>query len=156
MTLLLGTSLKVKLRYVFLRGGTYYYQRRIPKDLLHRYDGKVFKVNLNTLDPQQVIRKVEALNSKLEAEWRAMRDDSSLTAVQAREAAKALLRQYQLNPFPADNPDYLLSPFLDDLERKRVKHAKGDEDRYDDPIEDYLKPTEVAAIQLLNSKPEMS
>jgi hypothetical protein len=51
--MLISTSsvFDLSLRYVFQRGRTYYYQRRILKDLRHRYGGlSNIKVNLKTND----------------------------------------------------------------------------------------------------------
>ena len=55
-----------------------------------------------------MIRKVEAMNSKIEAEWAALRDNSKLTPVQARAAAMQLLKQYGLQPHPHKNQDAII------------------------------------------------
>jgi hypothetical protein len=58
-----GSIIKLSIRYVYLRNNTYYYQWKVPTDLLERYEGiKLIKSNLNTLDIREVSRKVQALN----------------------------------------------------------------------------------------------
>lgn len=150
--------MKVQLRYVYLRGGTYYWQRRVPLDLLQRYDCKLLKVNLNTLDPQVVIRKVEALNSKVEAEWAAMRNDEHMTPVQARAAALVLLKQHGLQPYPFRNHGATLDHFLDTVVYPKLEaHAAGDEVVYREAApQEFLSATQVAAVELLNVEPEMT
>lgn len=155
MRLSLGTAITMKLRYVYSRSGTLYYQRKVPLDLVDRYGSKLIKVNLGTSDPHQAIRKVEALNQRFEQEWSAMRADTDMTPAKARAGAMVLLRQYGLQPYPRGNPDHILDGFFGDIERKREAHARGDDDRYDDPVTEYLQPTEVAALELLNRKPEL-
>jgi hypothetical protein len=59
MKLLLGGIFSVSIKYVYQRGNTYYYQRKIPQDLLPRYPGTThIKVNLKTSEPALVARKV--------------------------------------------------------------------------------------------------
>lgn len=165
--ILLGSALKLKLRYVFLRGGTYYYQRKVPKDLTARYGTPLLKINLKTSDPYRAARAVEALNQRVESEWAALRNDAQLTPAQARAGGHAILRQHGLQPYPKDNPETALEYFLDTLERKRREYAEyaGPErrryprevaaERYDHPVENYLKPSEVAAVQLLKEEPPL-
>jgi integrase len=155
MRLHFGSAITMKLRYVYSRNGILQYQRKVPLDLVDRYGSKLIKINLGTSDPYQAMRKVEALNQRFEREWSAMREDSEMTPSKARAGARVLLKQYGLMPYPKPNPESYLDAFFGDLESKRDSHARGDEDRYDDPVQDYLKPTEVAALELLNRKPEL-
>lgn len=147
----------MKLRYVYSRGGIYYWQRRIPLDLRDRYGSKILKINLNTSDPRQVIRNVEALNSKIEAEWEAMRGNSKLTPIQARTTALKLLQQYGLHPLPHTNQDDDLDYFLSTVIYPKLEtYAAGDEETYREAVpQDFLTPTEAAAVALLNVKPEL-
>lgn len=63
MKISLGNAINLSLKYVYLRGNCYYYQRKIPLDLQERYgSSKLIKVNLKTTDLKQVAQKVTALN----------------------------------------------------------------------------------------------
>jgi hypothetical protein len=156
MNILLGSSLKLKLRYVTLHGVTLWYQRKVPLDLLPRYAGKRFvKENLKTTDPKIAARKVEALNKHYEATWEAMRNNSSITPEQVRQSAITLLAQSGLKPLPHVNPEYDLENFYETvLEPKRLAYAEGDDHVYEHPpTTAYLSETEQIALSLLNDKP---
>ena len=80
----LSSSIKVQIKYVFQRGDTLYWQRRVPKDLEGRYGStKILKINLNTNDLNRAAKKVEALNKQHEAQWEAMRGNKSLGSTPA-------------------------------------------------------------------------
>jgi len=87
MKLLLGRIFRVSIRYVYPRGNTHYYQRKIPRDLLHRYPGSThIKVNLKTNDPAQVAKKVRELNRQYESTWASLRHNPDLKPLNVREA----------------------------------------------------------------------
>lgn len=157
MKSLIGKFLLVSIKFVYQRGSTSYYQRKIPKDLLHRYGGSThIKINLKTLDPALVARKVQTLNFQHESLWEALRRDPSITPSSLRESARLLLAQHGLKPAPAVNDDPELFHFYELLESKAIEYAQGDELEYrDTPIEEYLSPTEIEAIKLLNEKPQL-
>lgn len=156
MKLLLGNVLLVSVKYVFKRGNTHYYQRKIPKDLLHRYDGAThIKENLKTSDLATVARKVKALNSKYENLWEALRSDPSITPSSLTEAARLLLKRNGLEPLPATNNEIALDQFFKGLEDKGIAFAGGDEDTYNEAsVTEFLSATEVEALRLLNEKPK--
>lgn len=80
MILKLSSSIKVQIKYVFQRGDTLYWQRKIPKDLEDRYSNSApLKENLHTSDLAQAAKLVERLNRQVEAEWEAMRGNTALT-----------------------------------------------------------------------------
>ena len=106
MKLLLGRIFRVSIKYVYQRGNTYYYQRKIPQDLLPRYPGTThIKVNLKTNEPVQVAKKVRDLNRGYESTWAAMRGNPDLQPLSIRKAAIKLLDQYGLKPQPAHNDE---------------------------------------------------
>lgn len=156
MKLLLGNVLLVSVKNVYKRGNTYYYQRKIPVDLLHRYDGAVhIKENLKTSDLATAARKVSALNNKYENLWEALRTDPSITPSSLTEAARLLLKQNGLEPLPATNNEITLDQFFRGLEDKGITYAGGDEDTYNEAsITEFLSGTEVEALRLLNEKPK--
>lgn len=119
MKLLLGNVLVESVKNVFKRGNTYYYQRKIPVDLLQRYDGAVhIKENLKTSDLATIARKVKALNTKYETLWDALRTDPSITPSSLTESARLLLKQHGLEPLPASNNEIVLDQFFSSLEEK--------------------------------------
>jgi hypothetical protein len=156
MKLLLGRIFTVSIRHVYQRGNTYYYQRKIPQDLLSRYSGKThIKVNLKTNEPSQVARKVRELNRHYESTWASMRGNPDLQPLSVRESGVKLLARYGLKPKPFDNDEYLLDSFIAVLRGKEEAHAQGDPEVYHSAeLEDYLEPTEVEALRLLNEEPK--
>lgn len=146
----------MSVKNVYKRVNTYYYQRKIPKDLLHRYDGaKHIKINLKTSDLATVARKVKALNTQYENLWDALRTDPSITPSSLTEAARLLLKQNGLEPLPATNNEILLDQFFKGLEDKGIAYAGGDEDTYNEAsVTEFLSATEVEALRLLNEKPK--
>ncbi|MFL9711598.1 DUF6538 domain-containing protein [Methylobacillus sp. Pita1] len=90
MKTLLGNFLFVSIKFVYTRGKTCYYQRKIPKDLLQHYAATHIKINLKTNDPSIVARKVQALNFQHESLWEAMRKDPSISPPALRESARLL------------------------------------------------------------------
>lgn len=156
MKLLLGRILSLDIRYVYLRGKTYYYQRKIPKDLLHRYPGTThIKVNLKTSDPALIAKRVRDLHKQYESTWAALRRNPDLKPYSVREAAIKKLAQYGLKPQPVDNDEHGLSKLFDDFDEKRIAYAEGDpEVFYSADPEEYLDPTDIEALQLLNEGPK--
>lgn len=141
--------LSVKLKYSYLRNGIFWYQRPIPKALHDRFDTKLIKINLKTRDPIQAAKLIDALNSRHEAQWAA--PEASPASLKAH--AEALLRAYDLKPAPAYNDPDAVSLFYDFLESKREAYAAGDEEVYrDNPADEYLKPSEIKAAQLLDHR----
>lgn len=143
--------LSVKIKYVFSRGNTTFYQRAVPTDLRSRYPGANVKVNLGTTDPIKVARMVDKLNRKYEAEWAGLRaaPDSSPDALKAH--ARDFLKAWGLEPGSPDNHPQaveLLHSFIDD---KRAAYAAGDEEVYRSAGDDeFLTPTEMMAGRLLH------
>jgi hypothetical protein len=79
MKLLLGRIFSVSIKYVYQRGNTYYYQRKIPKDLLPRYHSATHvKVNLKTSDPALITKRVRDLNRQYESAWASLRGNPDL------------------------------------------------------------------------------
>jgi hypothetical protein len=156
MKLLLGRVLSLNIRYVYLRGKTHYYQRKIPRDLLCRYPGSThIKVNLKTNDPISIAKKVRELNRHYESTWTAMRGNPDLQPFSASEAAIKLLARNGLQPKPFDNAEHLLDSFIELLRKKEEAHAEGDpEVYYSAEPGDYLESTEIEALRLLNEEPK--
>jgi len=114
MLLRLSSAIKVQIKYVFQRGDTLYWQRRVPKDLEDRYGGtKILKVNLNTNDLNRAAKKVEALNKQHEAQWEAMRGNRTLTPGDVRGLALQLLKRHSLAPYPAANDESAVDYFIE-------------------------------------------
>ncbi|MBC7716420.1 MAG: tyrosine-type recombinase/integrase [Pseudorhodobacter sp.] len=145
--------LRVKLRYCYVRNGTTYYQRAIPGDLQDRYGMARVKVKLEPSDLRTIARQIGALNRAVEAEWQALRHIPDATPKTIRGQAEDLLKAWGLEPGSATNDDDAMSLFYDSLDRKRDKHAKGDEEVYRDALgSEYLGPIEVEAARLLDGK----
>lgn len=156
MKLSFGSIFKVSIRYVYPRGDTYYYQRKIPLDLLERYGGtQLIKVNLKTADLKQVARQVGALNKQYESIWASLRSNHNLKPLSVREASIKLLAKHELKPRPAINEELSIDHFIDSLQGKREAYAQGDEHAYwNAGLEEYLNPIEVEAVRLINEGPK--
>lgn len=154
MRIVIGPHLMVKIKYVFSRGDTYYWQRRIPKDLAERYPASgPLKINLQTSDPRVIASKVARLNRQHDALWEAMRKDPNLTPQSAREAALAILKQHGLSVRGQPNDELAQSLFYDRLDGKRERYADAQPDpeeayHFGDPSE-YLTKAELEATRLL-------
>ena len=143
--------LSVKIKYVFSRGDTTFYQRAVPTDLRSRYPGPNIKINLGTTDPVKVARMVDRLNRKHEAEWDGLRaaPDSSPDALKAH--AIALLKTWGLEPGSPDNHPQVIELLHDHIDGKRMAFAGGDEEVYRSVGDDeFLTPTELVAGKLLH------
>ncbi|MEE8209065.1 MAG: DUF6538 domain-containing protein, partial [Nitrosomonadaceae bacterium] len=142
--------------YVYLRGNNYYYQRKIPRDLLHRYGGsKHIKVNLKTNDLKQVAKQVSVLNKQYESTWASLRNNPELKPSSVRGAAIKLFSQFGLKSQPSINEDPGIDQFVDTLQQKREAYAQGDEDAYlNSSLEDFLDPVEVEALRLIKEEPK--
>jgi hypothetical protein len=156
MKLSLGSIFKVSIRYVYQRGDTYYYQRKIPLDLIERYGGtQLIKVNLKTSDLRQVAKQVSALNKQYESMWVSLRSNHTLKPRSVNEAAIKLLAKYELQPRPTNNEELNIDLFIDSLEGKREAYAQGDEHLYRNvDLDEYLDPVEVEAVRLLKESPK--
>jgi len=156
MKLSLGSLFKVSIRYAYQRGNIYYYQRKIPRDLLHRYAGSThIKVNLKTNDLKQVVKQVSALNEWYEAIWSSLRNNPELKPPNVRELAVKLLSQFGLKPQPVINEDPDIDQFVDTLQRKGEAYAQGDEGiNLNASLEEYLGPVEVEALRPINEEPK--
>lgn len=145
--------LVVTIPYSYSRNGSIYYQRAIPRDLQGRYAAVRVKVKLDTSDIRVAARQIGLINQQVEAEWRHLRVDGSVTPKTIREQAADLLTQWDLTPNRATNADGAESLFHAHLDTKRERYAKGDERRYAEAEgHEYLNPTEIAAAQLLGGK----
>ncbi len=160
MKLLLRNIFNVSIRYIYQRGNTYYYQRKVPLDLQPRYgNSKHVKVNLKTNDLKQVVKQVGILNKRYESAWASLRGNPNSSPHSVRESAIRLLSQYGLQPHSPQNDDLSVDAFIDTLHAKEQAYAQGTEgehghlspDDYPNP-EEFLSPTELEALRLINEK----
>lgn len=91
------------IRYTYLRGKNYYYQRKIPRDLLCYYEGSLhIKINLDTEDLKQAAKQVVIINKELQSIWSSLRvnqDSINISATQPKtiELGAILKRRRGLN-----------------------------------------------------------
>ncbi|SCX57730.1 DUF6538 domain-containing protein [Nitrosospira sp. Nsp1] len=154
MKLSFGSIFKVSIRYVYPRGNTYYYQRKIPLDLLERYGGtQLIKVNLKTNDLKQVAKQVDSLNKQYESMWASLRNNQNLKPWSVRESAVKLLEEFGLMPKPAVNDEINFDLFTEYL---RGKHEGAEQDEYGNwqeaHPEEFLGPVELEALRLINEE----
>ena len=92
----------MNIRYTYLRGNKYYYQRKIPRDLLCYFAGSShIKIKLNNDNLDQVTKHVGIINKKYESVWASLRsnqDNSNIpTKIQILELCAPVKRQRGLN-----------------------------------------------------------
>jgi integrase len=141
----------VTLRYSYVRGSKFYFQRPIPKDLQDRYNGaKLVKVSLGTSDVRIAARKIEQLNKKYEAEWTLLRASPDSTPESIQERAIEELQKWGLSADPTTNDSDAVDLFRDHLDDRRARYVGGDEEAYwNADGSEYLSPVEIRAAQLL-------
>jgi integrase len=85
--------------------GVYYYNRKYPADLRHRFAGKVRKkVSLKTRDEGVAARKADQMATEDDALWNAMRGNPELPVPEIRKAAKSLIAEYNPSEQREENP----------------------------------------------------
>lgn len=154
MLVLLNRHLRMQIKYAFPRGNTVYWQRKVPKDLAHRYpSAATLKINLKTQDPAIVATKVARLNKQHEALWETMRRDPDVKPQSIEEQARQVLRAHGIDDPKAAPDEDVLAHFADKLNAKREAWAELQEDpeeAYQEAQpEDFLTKPEAAAIDLL-------
>ena len=92
----------MNIRYTYLRGNNYYYQRKIPRDLLCHFAGSShIKIKLNNDNLDQVIKHVGIINKKYESIWALLRSNQGNsnipTKIQILELCSPVKRQRGLN-----------------------------------------------------------
>ena len=150
MHLTLG-FLQVTLKYTYPRDHTIIYQRAVPKALWPRYPGKTVKHDLRTADLTVAERAVAVLNKRYEAEWSGLKaaPESSPAALKAH--ADAFLKARGLSAGADDNDALAIDLLHDQIDAKRMRHARGDEYTYRTAVpEDYLSPVELEAGRRLH------
>lgn len=159
MKLTFGSILSLKIKYTYIRGNTTMYQRKIPTDLVSRYDGAIhIKKNLETTDPASVAKLAQALNQHYDSLWESMRRDQSITPQGVRAEAIKILATYSLRPFPANNTPDNVDDFIRlVVEPKREAAANGDEYAYrHNSPEHYLSASETEALRILRNPPQFT
>ena len=145
--------LKLIVPNTYPRGKTIMYQRSVPTDLRHRYNGKTIKIDLKTSDWAIAARKVTKLNATYESEWNSLRaaPESSPKALKAHAAA--LLREFGLKPASPDNHPEDVDALIERLDAKLVKFAGGCEETYREAEpKEFLSPVETTALRMLNGQ----
>jgi integrase len=75
--------------------GIFYYNRKYPEELRHKFGGKVRKkVSLGTRDALMAARKASKMAAEDEALWNAMRGNAELVPLQTKKAAQSLISEY--------------------------------------------------------------
>lgn len=145
----------LSLRHIFKRGHTYYYQRRIPKDLVDRYGGPVnVKVKLKTADPLKLAKQVTSLNKKYEATWSSLRNNLGVAPISIRQSAIKLLREYDLKPLPAENDWINVDGFVERIRHKHEEFARNEGLDLDEVQAGIgIDAVEAEALRLINEKP---
>jgi len=155
MRLTFGNIFELSIPYAYRRGNTYYYQRKIPLDLLKRYGGKqLIKVKLKTTGLKQITKQISALNKQYESTWNSLRINPELKPSSVRESAIKLLSQFGLKPLPVINEEVEIGFFLDELELKKEAYAQGDDEVWrNTSLAECLDPVEYEALRLINEEP---
>ena len=77
LKILFGGLLNLNIRYTYLRGKNYYYQRKIPRDLLCHYAvSSHIKIKLKTNNLIQIAKQVVLINKQYESVWASLRSNN--------------------------------------------------------------------------------
>ena len=110
----------VRMKHVFEKNGVFYFERRIPKDLLSKDGPKKIVKSLKTSDPTVAQMRARQTASELDLRWSYERNPSiELPPPQIRDGALSLLDEMGVDPregFTWQNEDnaYVLSDMAED------------------------------------------
>jgi len=72
----------LNIRYTYSRGNNYYYQRKIPRDLLCHYAGSShIKIKLKADNLNQIVKQVGIINKQYESVWASLRSNQDNTNI---------------------------------------------------------------------------
>lgn len=156
--------LSVSIKYSQLRGGTFYFYRKVPV-AFQAAEGIFIRQSTGTSDPLKAAPIIKALNSEAEARWQGKAKALDNETLQTKGIR--LLAQYGLEP-NGDHDDAAFEHFIETVvQPHREKYARdGDSswgsqapadirDRYDSFTNQGLSPVEAAAVELLNKPPAL-
>jgi integrase len=85
-------------QHVFLKRGIYWYQRRIPRDVVSFFPcaSGLIRKSLSTRDKSEAAYRASALAAQDESLWASLRSGQQETTPQVTDAARALLRAFGL------------------------------------------------------------
>ena len=163
--------MKIDTPHLVLRGKIFYFNKRVPNDLVAHYGAKMHKLSLATTDLTEAIRKATTNAKLLELEYADIRAGKK-TPESVLKKAQKILKSYGAwghsdKPFnPKEYEEEIgAEQFRDHLFEKAFKWAQeqqaaGDtrdiHDIYNSIQADdgVLNPEEIAALQLLRKKEE--
>lgn len=114
------------------KGGAWFFQRRVPRDLRHRFKGQNVEEYLGTSDRSEAKRKVAQVNADWEETFAAMRKGEAVTDATVRRIEDQTMRQVfdRLRADPAFAPkaltadlDALLPSLEDDATKIMAQHG---------------------------------
>lgn len=151
--------LLVTIPYSYQRGKVIYYQRAIPDDLQQRYASKRIKIKLDASDLRIAAKQIEAINRRVEGEWKSLRTSPHQAPKTVKGQAEELLKSWDISPDSTMHNEDSVSLFRSHLDLKRERFAHGSEEAYweADPC-DYLKVHEIEAAQMVagTAKPRLT
>ena len=153
--LVVGNNVTVKIRHLLKQDGRYYYQRRVPNDLRHRYDAKTIKIPLGA-DMAAAARRAREHGRIHDTTWQAVRSGNAQFApARVQEAAIALLSEFGLRPGQGfdTSDEYAADRFTDYLEEMNPRDERADP--YGPLEEGKLTVIDRAAIAALIKAPPL-
>jgi integrase len=163
--------MKLNIPNVTLRGKIFYFNKRVPSDLVEHYGCKIHKLSLNTTDVTEAARKAQTTAKLLAIEYEQIRTGKA-TPESVIQAAQKLLKSYgawgssdkSFNPKSFEE-EIGAEQFRDELRERAFKwckeqQANGDtrdiQDIYNsiDEATGLFSVAEVTALQLLRKRSE--
>jgi integrase len=163
--------MKLTIPNVLLRGKIFYFNKRVPSDLVEHYGTPVHKISLQTTDIAEASRKANTATKLLELEYAQIREGKS-TPESVIKAAQKLLKSYGAwghsdKPFNPKSFEAEIGAeqFRDKLRQKAMNWAikkmdEGDTRGSDEIIDSIdettglFTPAEITALQLLRKRDE--
>jgi integrase len=96
---------RLYVRHIYLRGQVWYFRRRYPEDLKHRFGGRATKrISLGTESKPEAVKKAREMLARDEASYALMRNpEASHTPVDLTRAAISVLDRLGVTPCPSDS-----------------------------------------------------
>lgn len=115
--------------YYTLRGGTYYYVRRRPKDLQEFEKRALIRISLKTDDEAEARKRAEIQNAAVERHWREIVKNPGITEAAQETAYKAAVARARAQGFAYRTINDLIDTSVAEITNRALALAGSETDR---------------------------